>query len=32
MLTPNPAGYYPYIKDCPAGWMTIVPPANSPTP
>ena len=33
---PNPAGYYPYIKECPAGWLTVVPPTNSspstPTP
>ena len=25
---PNPAGYYPYIKDCPPGWMTVLPPAD----
>jgi hypothetical protein len=27
---PNPPGYYPYIKECPPGWMTVVPPANAP--
>ena len=27
---PNPAGYYPYIKDCPTGWMQVVPPATPP--
>jgi hypothetical protein len=27
---PNPASYYPYIKECPVGWLTVVPPANSP--
>jgi len=21
----NPSGYYPYIKECPAGWMTVAP-------
>ena len=21
----NPQGYYPYIKSCPGGWMTVVP-------
>lgn len=25
----NPPGYYPYIKECPAGWMAVVP---QPTP
>ncbi len=25
----NPAGYYPYVKTCPPGWMAVVPP-NSP--
>lgn len=24
---PSPQGYYPYIKDCPSGWMKVVPPA-----
>ena len=27
---PNPPGYYPYIRDCPAGWMTVVPPGAGP--
>ena len=21
----NPQGYYPYVQDCPAGWMKVVP-------
>ena len=21
----DPAGYYPYVKDCPQGWMQVVP-------
>lgn len=25
----EPAGYYPYVKACPSGWMTVVP---SPPP
>jgi hypothetical protein len=25
----KPKGYYPYIKECPAGWMKVVP---SPAP
>jgi hypothetical protein len=24
--------YYPYVKTCPGGWMTVVPPAAPPTP
>ncbi len=26
----NPQGYYPYVKQCPAGWQRVVPtpPAN----
>ncbi len=24
---PNPQGYYPYVQQCPPGWMTVVPPA-----
>jgi len=27
---PNPQGYYPYIKECPQGWMTVVPPSPPP--
>lgn len=23
----NPEGYYPYVEQCPSGWMTVVPPA-----
>jgi hypothetical protein len=26
----NPQGYYPYIQQCPGGWMTVVPPAAPP--
>ncbi|HEX9078316.1 MAG TPA: hypothetical protein VF795_01930 [Desulfuromonadaceae bacterium] len=26
---PNPKGYYPYVKQCPNGWMKVVP---SPPP
>ena len=26
---PNPPGYYPYVKQCPKGWMKVVP---SPVP
>jgi hypothetical protein len=21
----NPMGYYPYVKECPSGWMKVVP-------
>jgi hypothetical protein len=24
--------YYPYVKTCPAGWLTVVPDANAPHP
>lgn len=24
--------YYPYVKDCPGGWMTVVPQPASPGP
>lgn len=27
---PNPAGYYPNVKECPSGWLTVVPPASPP--
>jgi len=28
----NPKGYYPYVKDCPYGWMKVVPEITaSPT-
>lgn len=23
----NPEGYYPYVKQCPNGWMKVVPPS-----
>jgi hypothetical protein len=23
-------GYYPYVKACPGGWLTVVPPAAPP--
>lgn len=26
----NPQGYYPYVQQCPGGWMTVVPPATPP--
>lgn len=22
----DPKGYYPYVKECPKGWMKVVPP------
>ncbi len=27
---PNPQGYYPYISQCPSGWMRVVPPSSPP--
>jgi hypothetical protein len=24
---PDPRGYYPYVKQCPGGWMRVVPPS-----
>ena len=27
---PNPQGYYPYIQQCPNGWMQVVPPTTPP--
>jgi hypothetical protein len=31
----DPQGYYPYVKQCPGGWMKVVPippaPPSSPT-
>lgn len=27
---PNPSGYYPNIKECPPGWMTVVPQPSAP--
>ena len=29
---PNPPGYYPYVTQCPSGWIAVVPPANPPAP
>lgn len=26
----KPEGYYPYIKQCPDGWMKVVPPPETP--
>ncbi len=26
----SPQGYYPYISQCPGGWMRVVPPASPP--
>jgi len=26
----NPQGYYPYVQQCPGGWMTVVPPTTAP--
>ncbi len=26
----DPQGYYPRIRQCPGGWMTVVPPATAP--
>ena len=25
---PNPQGYYPYVQQCPTGWMQVVPPTT----
>lgn len=27
---PNPQGYYPYINQCPGGWMTVLPQSPGP--
>ncbi len=27
---PNSQTYYPYVKECPGGWLTVVPPAAAP--
>jgi hypothetical protein len=27
---PNPQGYYPYVPQCPPGWMQVVPPTSPP--
>jgi hypothetical protein len=26
----NPQGYYPYVKQCPSGWMKVVPSPTQP--
>ena len=26
----SPPGYYPYVQQCPGGWLTVVPPAPAP--
>lgn len=28
----DPRGYYPYISQCPAGWLQVVPRTGPPTP
>lgn len=28
----QPRAYYPYVKACPGGWMTVVPPTAAPAP
>jgi len=28
----NPQGYYPYVKECPAGWLQVVPQPAPPSP
>jgi hypothetical protein len=28
----NPEGYYPYVKECPGGWMKVVPPKPNAAP
>lgn len=28
----NAGAYYPYVKDCPGGWMQVVPQPASPAP
>ena len=27
---PDPKGYYPYVKNCPKGWMKVVPTPGPP--
>jgi hypothetical protein len=26
----DPQGYYPYIRNCPGGWLTVVPNVTPP--
>lgn len=28
----DPEGYYPYVRNCPEGWMRVVPDATPPNP
>jgi hypothetical protein len=28
----GPQGYYPYVKSCPGGWLTVVPNVTPPPP
>ena len=28
----NAGAYYPFVKDCPGGWMQVVPQPTSPGP
>ena len=28
----NAGAYYPYVKECPGGWMQVVPSPNPPGP
>ena len=28
----DPQGYYPYIKSCPGGWVTVIPKVTPPPP
>ena len=28
----DPQGYYPYIRNCPGGWLTVVPKVTPPPP
>ncbi len=27
---PDSKMYYPYVKECPSGWLTVVPPSTAP--
>jgi hypothetical protein len=29
---PDPQGYYPYIQNCPSGWLKVVPDTAPPNP
>jgi hypothetical protein len=28
----DPEGYYPYVKDCPGGWLNVVPARPNAAP